>query len=1418
MVAPPSSVLDGKAKPRFDGKLSRDFVLLIVLLSLLPLMLVGAATHIRSRQLLRNQAAAQLEIITRGQVNELEQIVNYSQSLVERIRTDEGLRSAIDSAIADPEKLHKRALVVWQLDRYCRISPSDSGFHTLAMFLPDRTMLAATDSMWRSEEISNNKLVGTLLGTNQSIALYNPQPFYPNQFVIFTAFTIPDEQGQTAATLIGSTVTDLPRSSLVSASTFFIGAKAYYHTQDGFTLGIGEQPDGFAYYTFNPDQMELMRSSTTASMSGSLKEYRSPNGQDVLGYTRWVPGLQIGLLVEVPLDAIYQQLNIFTPINTAIFVAAMLFSITIVYLASRQVVQPLLMLVSHARRFSAGDWSQRVNINRKDEIGLLAHTFNGMVEQLSDLYQSLEMKVNERSRQIRLASEIGHIATSTQDRSEVIQRTVSLVVERFNYTYAAIYRVEESGLYAILEEESLSGHDLQSFAGVRLRIGSDSLVGWVASENKARVITDNQTEIFARQLIQAGVRSEAAVPIAVGNLVYGVLDVQSTSVNAFDSDAVAVLQTLANHISSGLQNIHLLETAQFNLQETALLYRASRQISQAADEVEVLRLMANTFKNSPYVSGLYAIQPDHIRVIAIHDGKEPSGRATAEGITLPLKNIPHLLEETRLILLDDISAPSEFVHILSFYNRCGCRSAAIIPIHENSILAKMVVLGARENQELTETVLQPYTNLLSVASTTLARFRILKTLEDCIREVRLLTNFSQQIAQLNDPEHFYPWLHRQVEETIGCTCEFILAVNNPIKQEIDFPYTTGSSQIKPIPLNGEDENIILDIIRSGKPLLINSATRLQANESAFRLFGKHVDALLGIPLIVGQNTIGAMILQDIHREDRFTHEQVEVLTALAPQIATVVRNQQLVVEIQNALRAYHLERFLLDSLLEYIPDQIYFKNANGQYMRVSSSYANQFDGNKPEDLIGQNDVALLGYERGMQITKTEQEILTTRKKQIGLIEYEPDEDGDASWRLTNRIPLFDEKNQHTILLAILRDITNLERAEERARRNAQMLRIAAEIARDTSSTLEIDDLLRKAVNLVRERFGFYHASIFLMDETGEFAVLEESTGIAGQQMKESHHKLQKGSRSVIGQVTLTGETLVINDVTQSTFYYANPLLPETAAELAIPLKIGEQVLGALDVQSNRQNTFLEQDVAILQILADQISVAVYNARLFARTQDSINRHRTLHEITTAASLALTTEEVIQTTVNSIHTASPNDCVSIYLLNSGRLELRAALEPESVDLTMTDMELREEAARRAVHERKAVLNALEETSPGIFKTQLAVPIVYSRNVVGALVMESSQSEAYDEYDQEIMGILGSSIGPILYNAYLMSEVRQQVERERLIYEATNRIHRSVDIQTILKTSAAEIARAVGARAAKIELNYDPAVIEKIEETA
>jgi GAF domain-containing protein len=382
---------------------------------------------------------------------------------------------------------------------------------------------------------------------------------------------------------------------------------------------------------------------------------------------------------------------------------------------------------------------------------------------------------------------------------------------------------------------------------------------------------------------------------------------------------------------------------------------------------------------------------------------------------------------------------------------------------------------------------------------------------------------------------------------------------------------------------------------------------------------------------------------------------------------------------------------------------------------------------------------------------------------------------------------------------------------DQSRQSALQFETAAEISRDISSSLNLDELLKKGVDLIRSRFNFYHASVFLKDLPGEFVVIREATGEAGAQMKRAGHKLGVGSKSIVGFVAGKGESLVVNDTTRDATYYPNPLLPETRAEVAIPLKLADRIVGVLDVQSKEPYAFAEDSLRTLQILADQLAIAVVNTELFAETQEHLAQHRLLHHITTTAASGTTLQEALQSAVNGLQVTLGGDRVSILLADREKktLEVKAA-----VGYADTVFDLRIAVGNgitgwAASHRRTLrVGNVQQDTryiegSPNT-RSEMAIPLLYRSELLGILNFESEQLSAYAENDEELLGTLGGSLAAIIANARLLEQIRAQAERERFLFEISDKIRRTTDIQTILSTTASELTRAVGANSARIKL--------------
>jgi signal transduction histidine kinase/DNA-binding response OmpR family regulator/putative methionine-R-sulfoxide reductase with GAF domain len=202
------------------------------------------------------------------------------------------------------------------------------------------------------------------------------------------------------------------------------------------------------------------------------------------------------------------------------------------------------------------------------------------------------------------------------------------------------------------------------------------------------------------------------------------------------------------------------------------------------------------------------------------------------------------------------------------------------------------------------------------------------------------------------------------------------------------------------------------------------------------------------------------------------------------------------------------------------------------------------------------------------------------------------------------------------------------RLVEETQKRARQLAAASAVARDATAILEVEQLLNETVALISERFDFYHAGAFLVDEQNEYAVMHAASSEGGKRMLARGHKLRIGEIGIVGHVAATGEPRVASDVDLDAVWYNAPELPDTRSEMALALKARERVIGVLDVQSDQPAAFSEEDVAVLQTLADQLATAIANADLFQRVREDANRRALINEVSQAAASSLDVGELL----------------------------------------------------------------------------------------------------------------------------------------------------------------------------------------------
>jgi tubulin-specific chaperone A len=303
------------------------------------------------------------------------------------------------------------------------------------------------------------------------------------------------------------------------------------------------------------------------------------------------------------------------------------------------------------------------------------------------------------------------------------------------------------------------------------------------------------------------------------------------------------------------------------------------------------------------------------------------------------------------------------------------------------------------------------------------------------------------------------------------------------------------------------------------------------------------------------------------------------------------------------------ERDLLQSLMDNSPDYLFFRDRESRFIRTNQAHAQQLLNLKDADeAVGLTDFDLFPKEDAQRFFDEEQQIMNTNTPVIGR-EWSipsPSQEGKMVWLSENKLPMLDENGDVIGLIGMSRDVTERREMEALLAKRAGELETVAEVSTATSTILDTTILLQQVVDLTRERFGLYHAHIYLLNDAGDTLDLVAGAGEKGRKMVAKGWQIPfNREQSLVARVARNRQGEVSNDVTADANWFANPYLPDTKSEMAVPLLVGERVLGVLDVQSNEIGHFSEEDVRIQTTLAAQVAGAIEKARLFGQAQTAL---------------------------------------------------------------------------------------------------------------------------------------------------------------------------------------------------------------------
>ena len=798
-----------------------------------------------------------------------------------------------------------------------------------------------------------------------------------------------------------------------------------------------------------------------------------------------------------------------------------------------------------------------------------SHDEQLLVKQVADqLSLALEnahlfQETQRRAQETAALAEVGREISATLEIETVLERIATYAKSLLQAESSAVYLPDSQGL--IWQAISAVGLDAEEIKSDPIRTGR-GILGNIAITKVGQIVNDASNQPGTVTVI--GTESTEfehimGVPILSLERVTGLMAVWRTGEGKeFIPTELDFLTSLAQQAAVAIENARL-----FNEVTTSQ--------SQLSEALQIARL------------GYFEIDPG-TQVVRLTDELYALLGTTAEKEGGYEFHLEHVLR--KFVLAEDVA--TAFQTVQDAISGRQKSDETTLEVRYKAVDGRVIWVSSTYKLER-----DPQGNLVKVAGSSqdITDRKINELIQAAI------THITESALTARTMEELIASVHEAVTTLLPAR-NFYVALYDPASNLITFPYHVDEYDDEWSPLKLSGKGLTSYVIRTGKPL--RTTPEIFADmEVSGEIVNDGIRSVdwLGVPLRSKQVVTGVVAVQTYDQTVRLTEHHKEILTVLAAQIASA---------IERFLAELEIQKFKLG--IDHSDNAVFITDIDGVIQYANPAFETIY-GYPAEEAIGK----------------------TPRILKSGLI---PDEQykhfwstlltgGTVSGEITNKSkdgrlipisgtnsPILDETGKTIGFLAVHQDITERKRSEEILKRRNDYLAASSEIARLVTSTLDINTIFTRTVNLISERFGFYFAAIYSIEETGFNAILREGTGEAGEKMKAQKYSVVIGSNSVVGKVAESAESLLLNVTEQEPLYQPNPLLLDTRSEVAVPLRIGTRTLGVIDIQSTQTHAFSEDDISVLQSLADQVAVAIDNARSYELSQQLVKELREVDQL------------------------------------------------------------------------------------------------------------------------------------------------------------------------------------------------------------
>jgi len=391
------------------------------------------------------------------------------------------------------------------------------------------------------------------------------------------------------------------------------------------------------------------------------------------------------------------------------------------------------------------------------------------------------------------------------------------------------------------------------------------------------------------------------------------------------------------------------------------------------------------------------------------------------------------------------------------------------------------------------------------------------------------------------------------------------------------------------------------------------------------------------------------------------------------------------------------------------------------------------------------------------------------------------------------------------------------------RRRALQLEAAVEVGRDITITSDVDELLGKVVELIPDYFGCSFASVFLLDGTGERVVLRAGTGEIWAEMAAEGFQIDITENSIIGWTAKHKVSYVALDVEQNERYQPNPLLPKTGSEVTLPLMFKGHLLGVLDVRAKETMAFDETDIRALRSIADQLAIAIQNARHIPDEAALLEATSPLYRTSRRLTRATTIDQVADAIVDSVAETEADGCLVVAFIRSPAGDLdglrylstwqrQVRVKPGAyvpLEASPFPVELLEGA--KTVHDvdedERLSSTAREMLAEMDIQSLVSVPLDPGGRYIGQVIVLSDEPGSFSPASMRLFDMLGDDAPAALERAQLLEKVQRDARQEEKLRRVIYRIRESADIEQALRAAAGELSETIDVPRVSIELDLD-----------